>query len=89
MPDAAAYMDIVATSIAAELAISKDQVVGDTRLGDLGLDSLDVLKVTFRIEQQLQRRLPVQEWLSELGESSTSLEELRVADLCNQLMTLA
>jgi acyl carrier protein len=89
MPEAAAYFDVVRTSIAAELAIPPDDIVADSRLGDLGLDSIDVLKVAFRIEQQLKRKLPVQEWLTELNQSNISLEESSVADLCQHLTALS
>jgi acyl carrier protein len=88
MPDADAYFDIVRTSIAAELAIPLDSISTSTRFGDLGLDSLDVLNVTFRIEQQINRKLPVQKWLEEIGESDVSLEEFTVSDLCRQLTTI-
>lgn len=88
MPETIDYFDIVKTSIAAELAISLDSIGTDTRLGDLGLDSLDVLNVTFRIEQRLKRKLPVQKWLEEISESNVSLEEFTVSDLMHQLTAL-
>jgi len=88
MPEASAYFDVVRTSIAAELAIPLDDIAIDSRLGDLGLDSLDILKVAFRIEEKLNRKLPVQKWLAEVNEGGAPLEEFRVADLCDRLNTV-
>ena len=85
MPETLEYFDLVRTSIAAELAIPADDIAIDSRLGDLGLDSLDLLKVAFRIEQALNRRLPVQQWLVEANEGGVPLEEFSVADICNRL----
>jgi acyl carrier protein len=88
MPDADAYIDIVRTSISAELAIPLDDIAVTSRLGDLGLDSLDMLKVSFRIEQKLNRKLPVQQWLAEANGGGVSLEDYTVSDLCDRLATV-
>lgn len=88
MPEAKDYFEIVKTSIAAELAIPLDTITTGTRLGDLGLDSLDVLNVTFRIEQSINEKIPIQRWLAEIAESDVSLQELSIIDLCGQLASI-
>ena len=88
MSNALPHLDLVRRSIAEELAVDPAAIAeGSTLFTDLGLDSLDVLNVAFRIEQALARKLPVQLWLSELGQEGDALERFSVADLCRRLET--
>lgn len=83
MPEVSMHFDVVRSCIADELAIAADSISPGTQLvGDLSLDSLDILNVIFRIEQRLKRKFPIQEWQTKIDENGGSMEEFSVANLC-------
>lgn len=80
------HLELVRQSIADELAIPRDQIDPGSRLfTDLGVDSLDVLNIAFRIEQQIGRKLPVQVWITELAAQPNGIDSFSVGDLCRLL----
>jgi len=81
MSDVAARVKAI---IVKQLSIDEAKVSDDASfVNDLGVDSLDLLNASYRIEKECGITLPVETWLQEeYGEAATPNRRFRVAEIC-------
>ena len=77
-------LDLIRNALHSECGLDPATINRDSDLlKDLGVDSLDLLNASYRIERECGITLPVETWLQEeYGEAGTPNRRFRVAEIC-------
>ncbi len=77
-------LNLIRNALHAECGLDPATISQDSDLlKDLGVDSLDLLNASYRVERECGITLPVETWLQEeYGEAGTPNRRFRVAEIC-------
>ena len=77
-------LDVIRNALHSECGLDPATISQDSDLlKDLGVDSLDLLNASYRIEKECGITLPVETWLQEeYGEAGAATRRFRVAEIC-------
>jgi acyl carrier protein len=80
-------LDLIQKALFEECAVPAESLRPDTHLlKDLGIDSLDLLNASFRIEKDCGVKLPFRAWLElEYGDTPAEPSPFLVAEICRWL----
>jgi len=82
--------ELVRRVISEECSVPIDKIFPETNiLEDLGIDSLDVLDIVYRIDQDLRIKIPVDQWIDSVNQTrAEAAEYFVVSAFCEKLDAL-
>jgi acyl carrier protein len=81
----------VADIIAETCSIERTKIQPSSHtINDLGIDSLDLLDVTFAIDKRFSIKMPIEKWMQEVNEGKASVDDYFImSNLCARIDELS
>jgi acyl carrier protein len=81
----------VADIIAETCSIDRTKIQPSSHtINDLGIDSLDLLDVTFAIDKRFSIKMPIEKWMQEVNEGKASVDDYFImSNLCARIDELS
>ena len=81
----------VADIIAETCSIERTKIQPSSHtINDLGIDSLDLLDVTFAIDKRFSIKMPTEKWMQEVNEGKASVDDYFImSNLCARIDELS
>lgn len=80
-------LDLLRSALLEECGVEPNTVASSTHLlNDLDIDSLDLLRASYRIERTCGVKLPVQQWIAlEYGDAAVEKSPFLVEEVCRYI----
>ncbi len=77
--------DAVKDALVEALGVDDEEITPNVRLVDLGMESIDILDIQFRLERKLG--ISKLDWVSEMGDPDRNVDDFTVQDLIQYSQT--